>query len=248
MASLFVKTVPVTLFRQNARVLISEETAEAIVVDPGGDINLFWQISELDSVSVKAVLVTHLHIDHVGGVEAFVSACKERGLARPEIIFHKDDEFLLGSIARQAEMFGLERGSYLELPGADRYVADGEELEFGGLRARVLHTPGHSPGHICLFFDVAGFREAVFDYGSGRKLEEVHYRAPLLVAGDLLFSGSVGRTDLPGGSMDKLVYSIKDKVFTLPRVRWYCAVMGPTPWLNAKCRRIRMWFDADFNS
>jgi glyoxylase-like metal-dependent hydrolase (beta-lactamase superfamily II) len=180
---LVVRNAVVGPFAANAYVAACDRTGEAILVDPGGEIPRVLALRE-PAWRVARILCTHGHIDHVaGGAEAR----KETGAP---LAIHAGDEGWLSALPRQAEMFGFDP---VTPPPVDARLADGEAFRVGGCEARVLHTPGHSPGSCCFFFP-----------------EE-----KLLFTGDTLFSGSVGRTDLPGGDFDALSASIREKLFTL---------------------------------
>ncbi len=175
-----------TPFCMNCFVL--EEAGEAIVVDPGEATQEL--IDCVEGLHVQMVLNTHCHIDHVGGNGAMVALCKA------PLVCHKDDLPMLEGLEMQAALFNLPAPSS---PMPDRFVAEGDEIQLGNSTLKVLHTPGHSPGHIILVGD--GF----------------------IIGGDVLFAGSIGRTDLPGGDHTQLLQSIKEKLLPLPdETRVYC--------------------------
>ncbi len=186
MAQLSARIVPVTPFQQNCCILFDAEEKRGVVVDPGGDVDAIRSAIDDLGVTIEAIWLTHGHIDHAGGAMDLKDA-----LGVDIVGPHQDDAFLLSGLEDQARMFGL--------PGVvrnctpDRWLNEGDVLEIAGHRFEVLHTPGHAPGHV-VFFD----REAKF-----------------LHAGDVLFSGSIGRTDLPGGDHPTLIASIKQKVLPL---------------------------------
>ena len=186
MTQLSARIVPVTPFQQNCCILFDAETRRGVVVDPGGDVDALKGAIDSLGLTIEAIWLTHGHIDHAGGAMDLKEA-----LGVEIVGPHEDDAFLLSGLEDQARMFGL--------PGAvrnctpDRWLTEGDVLEIAGHRFEVLHTPGHAPGHV-VFFD----REAKF-----------------LHAGDVLFSGSIGRTDLPGGDHATLIASIKQKVLPL---------------------------------
>ena len=186
MTQLNAQIVPVTPFQQNCCILYDDDAKVGVVVDPGGDVERIVEAVEKSGVAVEAIWLTHGHIDHAGGAMDL----KER--LGVEIIGPQEaDAFLLPRLSEQAKMFGV--------PGAmrdctpDRWLEEGETVGFGGHVFEVLHTPGHAPGHV-VFFN----RDAKF-----------------LHAGDVLFAGSIGRTDLPGGDHATLIRSIKEKVLPL---------------------------------
>jgi hydroxyacylglutathione hydrolase len=166
------------------------ETSEALVIDPGDEAARI--LGELQRRGLRAVSVvhTHAHFDHVMGTADVASA------TGAEIALHKDDRWLYDHVGAQLELFGM--GSKAPAMSAPtRELLGGEVLRFGRREARVLHTPGHTPGSVCIYV-------------------EGHGEAPLLFSGDTLFAGSVGRTDLWGGSHAQIVQSIRGPLFDLP--------------------------------
>ena len=178
--------VPVTPFQQNCTILFDEDTKDAVVVDPGGDVDNIVAAIDQTGVKVGAIWLTHGHIDHAAGAPAL----KTR-LGVEIIGPHEDDTELLAALPVQAQMFGVPEKPDEVVP--DRWLREGDTLGFGGHRFDVLHTPGHAPGHV-VFVN----REARFAH-----------------LGDVLFRGSIGRTDLPGGDHETLLASIRDKVLPL---------------------------------
>lgn len=181
-----IEIVPVTPFGQNCALLFDRPTGIGVVVDPGGDVDLVLQAVDRIGLVVDAIWLTHGHLDHAGGAMEL----KERmGVA--VVGPHRDDQPLLENIETQALMFGVGGGLRNAYP--DRFLVEGETLGFGSHRFEVLHCPGHAPGHV-VFFE--------------RKARFLH-------VGDVLFRGSIGRTDLWGGDHATLIRSIKDKVLPL---------------------------------
>jgi hydroxyacylglutathione hydrolase len=176
-------------FYKNGFVLGCEETREGVIVDPGDEVGALLDAAVRHQLSIVNILLTHAHLDHVTGV-----ATAKRALDVP-VWLHRDDNFLYARVVEQGKMFGLHVEPQ---PPIDRFY-DGEgPLRFGRYEVRVLHTPGHCPGGVCL---------AV--------AKEGETRATLFV-GDTLFAGSIGRTDLPGGDLATLLRSIREVLFRFP--------------------------------
>jgi glyoxylase-like metal-dependent hydrolase (beta-lactamase superfamily II) len=201
-------TIPVTPFSQNARVLFEPQARSAVIVDPGGDIEEILSIvGQLDPVELR-ILLTHAHIDHAGGVARCLVAAKVQfGMAIP-LAAHADS-LLRTTISRQAKLFGLSASEYENAPEPDIVLGEGDTFSLGTITARISWVPGHAPDHITLFFDVPEFE--LHEDGPAQKMY-----APVLIAGDTLFAGSIGRTDLPGGSLPLLLKGIHQKLLVLP--------------------------------
>jgi glyoxylase-like metal-dependent hydrolase (beta-lactamase superfamily II) len=186
----------VTPFAQNARVLIDEESREAVVIDPGGEVNRIHESILRNKASVVGIWLTHAHIDHAAGVRRMREVLENAGHSL-KLLAHADEQEWRAALHIQAEMFGLDPNDYESCPEPDQYIAGGDTVEFGKYKARVLFTPGHSPGHVSFFF------------------EDIDTR-PILMAGDVLFAGSIGRTDLIGGSHEQLMDTLREKIMPLP--------------------------------
>ncbi len=156
-----------------------------MVIDPGDDIQEVMAIVRRHGLTVKQIVITHAHIDHVGG------AMKMRQATGAPILLNQSDYALLKMLDAQAAWVGMRSPGPVEI---DQSLNEGDQLRAGSVEASVLHTPGHTEGSVCLYF------------AAERKL----------IAGDTLFAGSIGRTDLPGGSMDKILSSLHTRVLTLP--------------------------------
>lgn len=186
MSQLSAQIVPVTPFQQNCCILFDAEEKVGVVIDPGGDAEVIAAAVKDLGVTVKEIWLTHGHLDHAGG------AMDLKALLGVEIVGpHKDDARLLASIEDQSKMFGVAGGMKNCTP--DRWLEEGETLSFAGHDFEVYHTPGHAPGHVIFFNRAAAFAHL----------------------GDVLFAGSIGRTDLPGGDHATLLSSIRDKVLPL---------------------------------
>ena len=177
--------LPVGPLQCNCSVIGDEASREGMVVDPGDDIEDVLSIIQKHNLQVKQIVITHAHIDHVGG------AMKLRRATGAPILMNQNDYALVKMLDVQASWLGMATPGPVEI---DRSVGDGDKVDAGPLEANVIHTPGHTEGSVCLFFPAQG----------------------KLIAGDTLFAGSIGRTDLPGGSFDKIIRSINEKVLALP--------------------------------
>ena len=178
--------VPVTAFQQNCTILFDSDTKRGVVVDPGGDVAAITDVLDKNGIGIEAIWLTHGHIDHAGGAMDLKEA-----LGVEIVGPHKDDLKLLQGLEDQARMFGVEDAVRNVAP--DRWLEEGETVSFGEHVFEVYHCPGHAPGHVIFFNRNAGFAHV----------------------GDVLFRGSIGRTDLPGGNHQQLLDSIRDKVLPL---------------------------------
>lgn len=193
---MIVKTFVQTPFQQNTRVVSCEGTKAAICIDPGEaspEVNRYVRENDLD---LKAIVLTHGHLDHVGG-----TGYMHDNFPVAELIGHADEADLYYALPTQALMLGMPQQQlaalgmdYPDPPKITRFVSDGESIDVGDLHFVVRHCPGHTLGHIVL-------------------IEETE---KTVLTGDCLFSGSIGRTDFPGGDYDTLIGSIKEKIMTLP--------------------------------
>src|SRR5258706_9359979 len=177
--------LPVGPLRCNCSVIGDEATHEAMVIDPGDDISKIVALLDKHILKVKQIVITHAHIDHVGG------AMKLRALTGAPILLNENDYALLKMLDLQAAWLGMAPPDAVEI---DQSLAQGDSVRTGSLVATVLHTPGHTEGSSVLYFPAE------------RKL----------IAGDTLFAGSIGRTDLPGGNFDKIIDSLHGKLMALP--------------------------------
>jgi hydroxyacylglutathione hydrolase len=177
--------LPVGPLHCNCSVIGDEVTREAMVIDPGDNIDDVLALVTKHNLQVKQIVITHAHIDHVGG------AMKLRARTGAPILLNQNDYALLEMLDVQATWLGMASPGKVEI---DQSLGQGDTLKAGPLTASVIHTPGHTEGSICLYFP----------------------REKKLIAGDTLFAGSIGRTDLPGGSFKKIVDSLYEKILALP--------------------------------
>lgn len=188
---MFVKTFPVGMFQCNCTILGDEETGEALVIDPGDEAGRILAELRKNSLKAKYILHTHAHLDHIGATKQVKD---ETGGA---LGLHKDDLFLYENIAMQGQFLGMQLDPVVR--PADHYLVHDDVVSWGkNNHAEVLHTPGHTPGSLSFF--MKGLAEG----------------KDVLFAGDTLFRGSIGRTDLWGGDYDLIIESIKTKLMTLP--------------------------------
>ena len=177
--------LPVGPLQCNCSVIGDESSREAIVIDPGDDIEDVLALVRKHHLQVKQIVITHAHIDHVGG------AMKLRAATGAPILLNQNDYALLKMLDVQAAWIGVATPEKVEI---DLNLHDADMVKAGSLAAQVLHTPGHSEGSVCLYFPAE----------------------KKLIAGDTLFAGSIGRTDLPGGSYEKILHSLHNRVLALP--------------------------------
>jgi len=180
-----VAIIPVTPFDQNCTLLICEETRRAAVVDPGGDIEQILAAIADEGVSVERILLTHAHIDHAGATADLAAQ-----LGVPVEGPHEGDRFWIDQLPAQAKMFGFPPARAFE---PTRWLHQGDVVQVGLVRLDVRHCPGHTPGHV-VFYSPAD---------------------RIAIVGDVLFQGSIGRTDFPGGNHEQLVRSIRENLFPL---------------------------------
>lgn len=206
-ARLIHEIIPVGLLQCNCSILGDPESREAIVIDPGDEVDRILEIIRRHGLKVRAIVSTHTHIDHVGGLAAL-----HRATGAP-VLIHEDDLLLYRALDTQAEWLGIPTPEIVRLP---EFLKEGDTLRWGDFTAQVLHTPGHTPGSISLVVNSATKDRpndvATNQLTAGGKLAE----SGRLIAGDTLFHGSIGRTDLPGGSYPQIIDSIREKLLILP--------------------------------
>jgi len=215
--------IPVGMLQCNCSILGDPTTREAIVVDPGDEVERVLEILRRHDLKVRAIVSTHTHIDHVGGLAGLHAA------TGAPVLIHKDDLELYSNLEMQANWLGVETPQVMDIQD---FVKEGDTLRWGGFAARVLHTPGHTPGSISLVVErgtgaetaSSGMGDQHSAHGHGHSHSSATKRTPndaasevsRLIAGDTLFQGSIGRTDLWGGSFKDILRSIHDKLLTLP--------------------------------
>ncbi len=198
--------VPVTPFQQNCALLWDEESKRGVVVDPGGDAPRIQEAIGKFGIAVDRILLTHGHIDHAGAAAELQEALGGITIEGP----HQADAFLLRDLPAQGARFGMEARAVTP----DRWLAEGDLVEIAGESFGVLHCPGHTPGHVVFVAPALG----------------------VAIVGDVLFRGSVGRTDFPYGDHEALIASIRDKLFPLGDDIAFLCGHGPGSTLGAERR------------
>ncbi|GEA59936.1 MBL fold metallo-hydrolase [Vibrio comitans] len=191
------QVVPVTPFQQNCSIVWCDETMKGVVIDPGGDVKQLLMMIEELQVQVEKLVLTHGHLDHVGGSEELA-----RALNQPIVGPHKDDNFWLQGLEGQSQMFGFPLTEAFE---PSQWLDEGDTVTFGNQSLNVIHTPGHTPGHVVLHSESAS----------------------LAFVGDVLFKGGIGRTDFPKGDYNTLIDSIKSKLWPLGNETRFVPGHGP---------------------
>ena len=189
--------IPVTPYEQNCTLLVCEQTRRAALVDPGGDLDILLETVKQQGITLESILVTHGHLDHVGGVAAL-----SKQLSLPIIGPHVEDEFWILALPEQCRMFGFPKSDSF-VPS--RWLKDGDSVEVGNEKLQVIHCPGHTPGHV-VFYSTS---------------------ANLAIVGDVLFKDSIGRTDFPKGDYQTLINSIQLKLWPLGKDVAFIPGHGP---------------------
>ena len=191
------QVLAVTPFQQNCTLLWCETSLKAVIVDPGGDIEQILDVTLSNNLIPEKILLTHGHIDHAGGASDLAQT-----LNIPIEGPHQEDRFLLDSLSHQAQMYGFpEVGAC----NPDQWLQHGDRVQFGNQELEVLHCPGHTPGHIVFY----------------------HRKTQLALVGDVLFRGSIGRTDFPRGNYADLIRSIKGRLWPLGKDVRFIPGHGP---------------------
>jgi hydroxyacylglutathione hydrolase len=186
-------TIPVGMLQCNCTIIGDPITREALVVDPGDEVGRILELIGRHQLNVKAIVSTHAHIDHVGGLAKLHEYCGA------PLLMHRDDLPLYRAMEMQAAFLGVAPPPVAKV---DHLLTDGDPLRWGLFEATVIHTPGHTPGSICLYMPNVG--------------KNLTVPKPRLFSGDTLFAGSIGRTDLWGGSLDQIMDSLRGKIMELP--------------------------------
>lgn len=189
--------IPVTAYEQNCSLIWCDQTRSAALIDPGGDVPYLLSAIEKNKLDLKQIWLTHAHLDHVGGAREIASISNALIIGP-----HHSDLFLLNLLKEQSEMFDFPRAKKFT---PDQWLQEGDTLRLGEEKLDILHTPGHTPGHIVI----------------------VHHQSKTVWVGDVLFKQSIGRTDLPGGNYTELITSIKTKLFSLPGDYQFIPGHGP---------------------
>ena len=185
MAILKAAIITVTPFQQNCSVIWKEDTKIAAVTDPGGDLELIEKFIEDQNLTLSKIFITHGHLDHAAEAKALANKFNVV-IEGPQI----EDEFLTSTLETQGKAYGMPNAQNF-VP--DRWLNEGDQIELDGEKLDVYHCPGHTPGHVIFH----------------------HIESKLAIVGDVLFQGSVGRTDLPGGNMEALISAIREKLLPL---------------------------------
>jgi len=193
-----VTIVPVTPFQQNCSILCCEETGKAAVVDPGGDIDQIIEEADKMGVEIEKIFITHAHVDHAAGAAALAEK-----LNIPIEGPHKEDQFWIDDLPKRSIEYGFPEQARVFTP--ERWLQDGDKVSFGNIELDVLHCPGHTPGHVVFY----------------------HPTEKLALVGDVLFKGSIGRTDFPRGDHATLIDAIHNKLWPLGDEVQFISGHGP---------------------
>ena len=214
--------IPVGMLQCNCSILGDPETREAIVIDPGDEVERILAVIAKHKLKVMAIVSTHAHIDHVGGLK------KLHDVTHAPVLMNEGDLDLYRAMDIQSQFLGVAPPPLAKI---DDLLAEGDVVRWGGYEARVLHTPGHTPGSVSLYLPFVARKEEenrVAPAHSTKKSRGDDDFAPWLFAGDTLFAGSIGRTDLWGGSFPEIIRSIRTKLLALPSETIVFPGHGPT--------------------
>ena len=204
-----VHAIEVTPFQQITRVLLCLESKEAVVVDPGGDSSRILSLIKKLGAVPKQLWLTHSHLDHCGAVQGI-----KREFPAAVLVAHRSEQQFRSRVEEFAEYYGVMPGIMKNCPEPEKYAEGGEVLSFSRYHVKVLHTPGHSPGHLC-YYSAEG---------------------QLLLAGDTVFAGTIGRTDLPGGDYAAIMKSIRTEILPLGATTRLLSGHGPDSTLGAELK------------
>jgi hydroxyacylglutathione hydrolase len=210
------EVLPVGWLQCNCSILGDPETREALVLDPGDEVERVMDVLKRHSLIVKAIVSTHAHIDHVGGLQRLQQA------TGAPVLMHGDDMELYRHLDEQAAWLGVPPPPAARI---DQLLREGDTVRWGNYAASVLHTPGHTPGSVSLYLPSHLIESA---HGRAHHGESAAGATGTLFAGDTLFAGSIGRTDLWGGSMTDILHSIHSKLLVLPDRTLVYPGHGPT--------------------
>jgi len=191
------KIIPVTALAQNTCLCWCPQTKKAVITDPGNDVPLILEKLQQEKLTVEKILLTHGHFDHIGGAETLAKQLNVP-IYGPDLA----DAFLIRQLPEQCQLFGVEKMPSFE---PDFWMKAGEQIQFGNEIFDIIHCPGHTPGHLVL----------------------VNHQAKLMIVGDVIFKGGIGRSDFPGGNQQQLLESIKTKLLTLPEDFAFIPGHGP---------------------
>jgi len=216
--SLVVTTKRVSHFDQNARIITDTTTNETMIIDPGADADLLFDM--VSATTVTMIVLTHCHIDHAGGVTRLLELFDQAKRKKPQVFYHSKDIIIGEHLEEFAKNYGFSDKEYQNPPHPDQLMDSLSSITLGTKTFTIYFTPGHAPGHIVLYYDNDDFKLA------GDYSETLHCNR-LLIAGDTLFQGSIGRTDLPMANHSDLINSIKTHLLSLPKTTLVCSGHGP---------------------
>jgi glyoxylase-like metal-dependent hydrolase (beta-lactamase superfamily II) len=224
------EVIPVGMLQCNCSILGDPATHEAIVVDPGDEVDRILEILRKHKLKVLAIVSTHTHIDHVGGL------ARLHEVTGAPVLMHKDDLELYRHLDMQAQWLGVPAP---EMTNVEEFLREGDSVKWGEFEARVIHTPGHTPGSLCLYLPshkVAASSSSDSQAAShaSSHAKEHGSTEPRLLAGDTIFAGSIGRTDLWGGSLREIMKSLRTKVLALPDETFVLPGHGPATTIGAE--------------
>ncbi|CAA0119420.1 Hydroxyacylglutathione hydrolase GloC [BD1-7 clade bacterium] len=196
--ALKIMIAPVTAYQQNCSILICTETQKAALVDPGGEADRLKQTLTENNLTLEKIFITHGHLDHAGAAKQIAE-----DLNVPIEGPHEGDKYWLDDLEQYAQMMQFPPTRNFN---PDRWLVDGDTIKFGNITLNVIHCPGHTPGHVVFYYPAA----------------------QVAFVGDVIFQGSIGRTDFPGGNHDDLITSIRSKLFTLGDDIQFVPGHGPT--------------------